>query len=140
MSFLLRLRCSLLTDLYRYARHSRLAGAKNPLLQMPTYFQNTTLGTFDFLKAPKPVLLALGFDKGVAFQFLFKHFDSLGECRRIDAVSGFLVFFEKMGEAEFRCAPNICFQTFTNDLASDFYSAIVICVVDVLQQMRQFWK
>jgi hypothetical protein len=31
-------------------------------------------------------------------------------------------------------------ETFSNDLAVDFYPAIIIAVADVLQQMRHFWK
>jgi hypothetical protein len=48
------------------------------------------------------------------------------------------MIFQKVGQPQLCGGPNIRFQALTNDLAADLYSAIIIAVADVLQQMRHF--
>jgi hypothetical protein len=52
----------------------------------------------------------------------------------------FLKLFQKIGQPQLGSCPNVGFETFANDLAADFNSAIVIAVADVLQQVRHLGK
>ena len=50
------------------------------------------------------------------------------------------MLLQKIGQPQLGCCPNVGFETFANDLAADFNSAIVIAVADVLQQVRHLGK
>ena len=50
------------------------------------------------------------------------------------------MLLQKVHQLQLGSRSHFCFQSFANDLAADFNSAIVIAVRHVLQQMRHFWE
>jgi len=57
-----------------------------------------------------------------------------------EMAAGFLILFQKIGQPQLGCCPNFGLETFANDLAADFNSAIIIAVAAVLQQVRHLGK
>lgn len=115
-----------------------IAGLRGNLVE--TEFPELRPRQFGLPKTPEPVSLALRLDRRIALKVPFEEVHRLSEYRRREMAAGFLMVFQEIGQPQLGCCPNVGFETFANDLADDFNSAIVIAVADVLQQVRHLWK
>jgi hypothetical protein len=71
-------------------------------------------------------------DRRVTIQVPCNEVRRLGEHRRREVATGFLMLLQNIGQPQLGRFPRVGLETFTNDLAASSNSAIVIAVADAL--------